>query len=164
MNRRIGGTGGVGGGAAADLSGYRMAAPRLAQTPSPRRKAPPMDADKLHPQLRTTFRFLPTAPVATRLGRAVIRRATRLLPAGSPPVGAQSGTVDLGGGIPPVHVLNPVENASGAALLWIHGGGMVIGSPAQDYARMASLCTSLRITVVMATYRLSPEHPFPTPP
>ncbi|MDN6353145.1 MAG: hypothetical protein L0K02_07555, partial [Corynebacterium sp.] len=129
MNRRIGGTGGVGGGAAADLSGYRMAAPRLAQTPSPRRKAPPMDADKLHP----------TAPVATRLGRAVIRRATRLLPAGSPPVGAQSGTVDLGGGIPPVHVLNPVENASGAALLWIHGGGMVIGSPAQDYARMASL-------------------------
>ena len=28
---------------------------------------------------------------------------------------------------------------------------------------MASLCTSLRTTVVMATYRLSPEHPFPTP-
>ena len=122
-----------------------------------------MDAGKLHPQLRTTFRFLPTAPVATRLGRAVIRRATRSLPAGSPPVGVQSGTVDLGGRIPPVHVLNPVENASGAALLWIHGGGMVIGSPAQDYARMASLCTSLRTTVVMATYRLSPEHPFPTP-
>ena len=122
-----------------------------------------MDADKLHPQLRTTSRFLPTAPAATRLGRAVIRRVTRLLPAGSPPVSVQSGTVDLGGGIPPVHVLDPVENASGAALLWIHGGGMVIGSPAQDYARMASLCTSLRITVVMATYRLSPEHPFPTP-
>ena len=77
-----------------------------------------MDAGKLHPQLRTTFRFLPTAPVATRLGRAVIRRATRSLPA---------------------------------------------GSPAQDYARMASPCTSLRIAVVMATYRLSPEHPFPTP-
>ncbi|WP_367620373.1 hypothetical protein [Corynebacterium sp.] len=29
---------------------------------------------------------------------------------------------------------------------------------------MASLCTSLRITVVMATYRLSLEHPVPPPP
>ncbi|WP_367619043.1 hypothetical protein, partial [Corynebacterium sp.] len=41
---------------------------------------------------------------------------------------------------------------------------MVIGSPAQDYARMASLCTSLRITVVMATYRLSLAHPGAPPP
>ncbi|MFC8796574.1 alpha/beta hydrolase [Promicromonospora sp. NPDC057138] len=49
------------------------------------------------------------------------------------------------------------------ALLWIHGGGMVLGDAAQDSAFCRRMADELGIVVVSAEYRLAPEHPFPTP-
>ncbi len=49
------------------------------------------------------------------------------------------------------------------ALLWIHGGGYVIGSAAQDDAICRHLVRSLGIVVAAAEYRLAPEHQFPLP-
>ncbi|WP_339837688.1 alpha/beta hydrolase [Paenibacillus sp. FSL R7-0272] len=47
------------------------------------------------------------------------------------------------------------------ALLWIHGGGMILGSPEGD----DQLCTDFAIRadciVVSPNYRLAPEHPYP---
>jgi acetyl esterase/lipase len=47
------------------------------------------------------------------------------------------------------------------ALLWIHGGGMILGAPEGSHERCSRLARDLGIVVVSAGYRLAPEHPFP---
>lgn len=47
------------------------------------------------------------------------------------------------------------------ALLWIHGGGYVIGSAKQDDALCRRFARALGITVASVDYRLAPEHPYP---
>ncbi|HWH87642.1 MAG TPA: alpha/beta hydrolase [Pseudomonas sp.] len=50
-----------------------------------------------------------------------------------------------------------------AAILYIHGGGFVLGQPemADDY--LADLAEELEAIIVAVDYRLAPEHPFPIP-
>lgn len=47
------------------------------------------------------------------------------------------------------------------ALLWIHGGGLVIGAPGVDDHRCARFARELGMVVVSAYYRLAPRDPFP---
>jgi acetyl esterase/lipase len=47
------------------------------------------------------------------------------------------------------------------ALVWIHGGGYVLGSPDADGLQMKSLVRQLGCVVVSVDYRLAPESPFP---
>lgn len=47
------------------------------------------------------------------------------------------------------------------ALIWIHGGGYLIGKPEQDDGSCAQFVRELGITVVSVDYRLSPRFPFP---
>lgn len=49
------------------------------------------------------------------------------------------------------------------ALLWIHGGGYVLGSVQGDDLKAKSLALSLNCVVASVEYRLAPEHPFPAP-
>lgn len=49
----------------------------------------------------------------------------------------------------------------GAALLWIHGGGYVLGSAAMDDALCRRLADELGILVAAVDYRLAPAHPYP---
>lgn len=49
------------------------------------------------------------------------------------------------------------------ALLWIHGGGYVLGSVAEDDARAKGYALALNCVVASVEYRLAPEHPFPAP-
>jgi acetyl esterase/lipase len=49
------------------------------------------------------------------------------------------------------------------ALLWIHGGGYVIGTAAQDDDLCRDLAGQLGIMVAAVDYRLAPERPFPVP-
>jgi acetyl esterase/lipase len=49
------------------------------------------------------------------------------------------------------------------ALLWIHGGGYVIGTAAQDDDLCRHLAGKAGIVVAAVDYRLAPERPFPTP-
>jgi acetyl esterase/lipase len=49
------------------------------------------------------------------------------------------------------------------ALLWMHGGGFVIGSTAQDDSVCRHVAEHLGIVVAAVEYRLAPEHPFPIP-
>tara|TARA_B110000438_G_C15733086_1_gene615065 strand:- start:247 stop:1257 length:1011 start_codon:yes stop_codon:yes gene_type:complete len=48
-------------------------------------------------------------------------------------------------------------------LLWIHGGGMVLGSVDMDDADCASVADQHQCVVVSVDYRLAPESPFPAP-
>lgn len=49
------------------------------------------------------------------------------------------------------------------ALLWIHGGGYVLGTAAQDDGLCRRFVERLGVTVASVDYRLAPEHPYPTP-
>ena len=49
------------------------------------------------------------------------------------------------------------------ALLWIHGGGYVIGTAQQDDRLCSGFSRRLGITVASVDYRLAPKHPYPAP-
>jgi len=56
-----------------------------------------------------------------------------------------------------------IWSLAGQALLWIHGGGYVMGSAAQDDALCRLVAERLGVIVAAVDYRLAPEHPFPVP-
>lgn len=63
-----------------------------------------------------------------------------------------------------VRIYEPeVRAATLPALLWIHGGGYVLGSVQGDDLRAKSLALTLDCVVASVEYRLAPEHPFPAP-
>jgi acetyl esterase/lipase len=47
------------------------------------------------------------------------------------------------------------------AVLWLHGGGYVVGSPRFEATGAGQLARDLGAVVVAPAYRLAPEHPFP---
>jgi acetyl esterase/lipase len=62
-------------------------------------------------------------------------------------------------GAVPVIIYRKSERARQPAVLWIHGGGYLLGSAEDDRARR--IAHELDCTVVSVDYRLAPEHPFP---
>ena len=61
----------------------------------------------------------------------------------------------------PLRVHRPTKGPSGGALLWLHGGGLMMGAPRMDDARCGTLARDAGIVVVAPAYRLAPEHRFP---
>lgn len=53
------------------------------------------------------------------------------------------------------------ECMHGGALLWIHGGGYVIGTAAQDDKLCQRFARRLGVPVASVDYRLAPQHPYP---
>ncbi len=49
------------------------------------------------------------------------------------------------------------------ALLWIHGGGYVLGNPEMNDLQCAEYARSIPALVASVDYRLAPEHPYPAP-
>jgi len=49
------------------------------------------------------------------------------------------------------------------ALLWIHGGGYVLGDVQGDDLNAKGMALALNCVVASVEYRLAPEHPFPAP-
>ncbi len=64
----------------------------------------------------------------------------------------------------PVRVYRPVGSAGTLpGVLWIHGGGYVVGSVDQDDLIAQHVTEAVKCVVVSVDYRLAPEHPFPAP-
>ena len=53
------------------------------------------------------------------------------------------------------------SSAPTPVLIWLHGGGYVIGNPEQDDGSCAQFVRELGITVVSVDYRVAPKDPFP---
>lgn len=62
-----------------------------------------------------------------------------------------------------VKVYEPVENNLDKlpAMLWIHGGGYVMGHPDMDDVLCERFVQTAKCVVVSVDYRLAPEHPYP---
>jgi acetyl esterase/lipase len=117
-----------------------------------------VSADSIHPDLRRAARWLPRASVGPRSLKA-IRFGTSVLAK----IPAKNVAVASLGAIS-VRVHRPVRTEQPVpALLWIHGGGYVFGTAAQDDALCRSLAQNVGMVVAAVEYRLAPEHPFPVP-
>ncbi len=60
-----------------------------------------------------------------------------------------------------VRVYRPEGSANRAALLWIHGGGFIMGDISNNDRECAAIARTLGIVVVSTGYRVAPKHPFP---
>jgi len=112
---------------------------------------------RFHPDLRIA-RFLPRAlisPRTFRLVRHLFRLAARFGPLASETVRLENGQR--------LHLHLPANAVSvpTPALLWVHGGGLVIGDPRLEAKLCAHLADTLGIIVAAPAYRLAPEHPYP---
>ncbi len=63
----------------------------------------------------------------------------------------------------PVYIYQPPGDAPRPGLLWIHGGGYIIGS-GKDDLMCPMLAEHAGCTIVSVDYRMAPEHPFPAGP
>jgi acetyl esterase/lipase len=122
-----------------------------------------MPSNDVHPDLRRIARIAPKRIVGPRslpIMRALMASAGRLLSRGA------SGDVEVitlasGAGVRlfrPPGVTEPTP-----ALLWIHGGGYVIGSAQMEDGLCRQFSARLGVTVASVEYRLAPEHPYPIP-
>ncbi len=119
-----------------------------------------MAPSSFHPDLRRAAMLVPRHVVGPRslpAIRKVIGLAARRQPAGI--------TLDHVGDVP-LRVHRPpgaTVNDPGPGILWIHGGGFVMGAAAQDDDGCGDLARRLGAVVVAVDYRLAPEHPHPAP-
>lgn len=125
------------------------------------------DLTPVHPELRRQAAFFP--PLF--LNRWTVR-AFQWLTARQPKINAPDGIRVDEIAIPGrdqhhrirLRIYKPaVARPASPALLWMHGGGMIIGSPQQNDRAMFDLVRELGIVVVSVDYRLAPQHPFPAP-
>jgi acetyl esterase/lipase len=63
----------------------------------------------------------------------------------------------------PVEIVVPEGHGPHPAVLHLHGGGWVVGSPASYRPTAHALANASGAAVVSVDYRLAPEHPFPAP-
>ena len=96
------------------------------------------------------------------------RRVMALAPAAKAPPGVRRSErlVPGDGHRPPVRIVMFERTASSGtrpALLWIHGGGYVVGTPEQGMAFVSHVLDRIDVAIVSVDYRLAPEHPFPAP-
>src|SRR5689334_17473372 len=118
--------------------------------------------NSFHPDLAIA-RFIPNfsmGPVASRVMRSLKARPAKP----GPDVTVREVVVPGPAGAPSVslRVFQPVGLQDTApALLWIHGGGLVIGSPEQDDRTNIDFARELGITVAAVRYRLAADAPAP---
>ncbi len=117
-----------------------------------------MVSSGFHPDLRSTARFLPRGGIGRRT-LPVLQTLTGLQGRRTPDDVEVLG-LPSGAGVrifrPPNRPADPAP-----ALLWIHGGGYVIGTAAQDDRLCRRFSAELGATVASVDYRLAPQNPYP---
>ncbi len=143
-------------GLAAAMGGVALAADRIAKV----RRAPA--------ELRTPMAYVALPFNAVTLPWVRAAMASPLYPtptvAPVPGVATRHQIVPGPAGAPDVGVLiheRPDRPKGSPALLWIHGGGFIIGTAAMYTPLCRTIAHELNILVVAVDYRLAPEQPFP---
>jgi len=101
----------------------------------------------------------PMHEVAPTAARARMAGLAALYPPGPEPARAEDVSVPTRAGSLPVRVLAPASPRG--VLLYLHGGGWVVGSPAEHETLGRELAQRTGCTVVLGSYRLAPESPWP---
>src|SRR5699024_1806821 len=93
-----------------------------------------MDIEQVDPALRTATRRLPVPALSRPLTRTALRIATRLMPV--PRTDSVAVRTVRADGLR-LRIYWPRVRHSDAALLWIHGGGLLFGDARRDEALCA---------------------------
>ena len=117
------------------------------------------------PSLLPLLEFMPgNAFTAENLAQIREVSEQRFAFLGEPALKPEVKVIEGPGGPLEVYWYDPQPGAQNrAALLHIHGGGMVIGSAKSMQHGPAGTAAALGIPVASVEYRLAPEHPFPAP-
>jgi len=121
-----------------------------------------LDHSKIDAELRAALDLLPQALGNISRDNIVAVRevlAAQRVPPVETPVTVAEQTIRGADGEVRVLVYRHPEQRPGPGVLWIHGGGYILGSAEDDRARV--IAEELACTVVSVDYRLAPEHPFP---
>jgi phosphinothricin tripeptide acetyl hydrolase len=98
----------------------------------------------------------PTDTMTVAQRRAQYERAEKFFP--TPP---EVNVEQMTAATVPAEWLAPPRARVDAAVLYLHGGGYVIGSPRSHRHLAAAIGAAVAAPVLLPDYRLAPEHPFP---
>lgn len=117
-----------------------------------------MSESPFDPEFRSIARFLPRG-IARWWNLRLIRMLGALAELRSDPENVE--LAETGAGAVRVHRPTSGADEVRPAVLWLHGGGFLLGSPKQDDALCRQIADELDAIVVAPVYRLAPENAFP---
>ena len=120
---------------------------------------------KLHPDIEALLRLSDAPPLGTlppaemRRSYAEVRRKLQLPP--EPIAGTEALAIPGPGGDIPVRLYRGTDQANAPCLLFLHGGGWVLGNLDSHDGICRRIAARTGACVLAVDYRLAPEHPFP---
>lgn len=117
-----------------------------------------MNLSNVHDDLKQTFRYAFFPPIHWPGVLWIAKKLYRLPPQEIVP-GVSLSTDSIGSN--QVRIYRPDSNLTGAAMLMLHGGGLIGGSPDMHDWYGSSFAKELGATVISPAYRTAPEHPAP---
>lgn len=120
---------------------------------------------KLHPDIEAMLRASNAPPLGTlppeemRRSYAEVRRKLQLQP--EPIAGTEELTIPGQGGAIPARLYRGVVQTDAPCLLYLHGGGWVLGNLDSHDGICRRIASRTGACVLAVDYRLAPEHPFP---
>jgi acetyl esterase/lipase len=120
---------------------------------------------KVHPELQNLFKKSPSIHYNSK-NIWLIQSLISLMPAPKAPkdVSIKNIKIDNRDGKAKIRlrIYQPATHTSTApVLLWMHGGGYIIGKPEMEDPLCIQFVCELGISIVSVDYRLAPKHPFP---
>lgn len=128
--------------------------------------------EKIHPELRKAFSVMPKGTISRETldkHREQLNEMLKSMSASKPenaPVLTTERFIPGPEGEPDVRVKvyeSKGEKETLPGVLYIHGGGFIVGTADNFDAGCQELVTEVNCVVVSVDYRLAPEHPFPAP-
>lgn len=114
-------------------------------------------------ELQRAAGVLPLTCLELPAARAAFGRTVKLTGPGPDVASVRDVTIAVsGGGAIRARIYQPVS-PSGATIVYLHGGGWVLGGLEVGDAVSRRMAVASGAMVVSIDYRLAPEHPFPTP-
>ncbi|MET0136028.1 MAG: alpha/beta hydrolase [Kibdelosporangium sp.] len=122
----------------------------------------------IDPELAPWLDMMPTISLASAAdvvtARALLTERWSQVPRYEPETEVEiTDTVVPGSPDVPVRVYRPAGGGPRPGLLYIHGGGFIIGTIDMMDPLLTEVVDKLGVVVVSVDYRLAPEHPFPAP-
>jgi len=118
-----------------------------------------MNIEKIHPKLRKVFGRIPSLPFHNRLALPIIKLLLKMRPKKDPLPGVKIEVRKLE--FATIRIYQSEDASSGAGLLWIHGGGLIMGNAAMNDYECSNYAKNLGLVVVSVEYRLAPEYQYP---
>ncbi len=121
----------------------------------------PMKISDLHPQVQKQVARMPTISLQNPVSRIFMKTMMAVMFRPQADANVRTHTERLGQFR--VRIYKPTGEHTGAGMLFIHGGGYVMGNVKINDSTCNHIVRELGISIVSVDYRLAPKHPYPEP-